>query len=972
MPKVFISYSHDSEEHRARVLALADRLNRQHVDCEIDQYVQGTPAEGWPIWMERMMEQSVFVLVVCTEVYLKRVKREEPSGVGKGVKWESLLSYQQIYDNDSLNLKFVPLVFAPSDAAHIPAPLKAATYYNPTDEEGYLALYRYLSGQPRAIKPKPEDRLELPPLNQQSAGNRPQKLIIDRLPTVIGDFFGREKELQLLDDALAAAQANPDNPPTRIIQFIAAGGTGKTKLLRHWLNQHDAELGDRIIWSFYSQGTSENKQVSASPLFTEAFKQLGLDPGAYTTDEDRADALAEQLAARRCLLVLDGLEPLQHGGKGMDGRLKERAMARLLKRLALSHSHLCIITSRISVYDIADRPCIQSHPLDNLTSEDGVRLLDSLGVQGPLREKERAVEEVEGHALTLHLLGNAVRTYLGRDIRRRDTLDTLIDDADGPGRHAFKVMQGYQQWLTDEQGQPLPELRLLYLLGLFVHPIDREVLEVLWQAQIEGLTDCISQRAWQVAIRDLQEKHRLLSEHPARPGLLDCHPLIREFFGGQLQRHQPEVWREAHERLYDYYRNLPEKELPDTLEEMQPLLAAVTHGCAAGEHQRTLVEVYYPRIQRDGGTNYLCEKIGYYNDDLAAVAHFFSIPWNTPATGMEKMWQAGVLNWAGFRLRALGRLREAFEPMQAHIEISLNMENWIEVAKGAGNLSELELTFGQVAVAVETGRLAVEFADRSGDGFMRMYSRTVLADVLHQTGNWTVALALFREAERIQQERQPSYFRLYSVQGFRYCDLLLAQSERVEEGIVEVLERAQQTLEWLIQNHMSLLSIGLDQLTLARANLLHNFLTDRENVGLVSDSVTRQNGLKNGTLTNLLDEDLSEARNWSVQAVAGLRASQRQDYLPRALLVQATLHRLTAEYPQAHDALQEVYDIAEPSGMRLHLTDYHLESARLFLAEYNSEQAREHADLADALIQATGYHRRDDELAELRRHLAQG
>lgn len=40
MSKVFISYSHDSPEHKDRVLALSDRLRADGVDCYIDQYEQ--------------------------------------------------------------------------------------------------------------------------------------------------------------------------------------------------------------------------------------------------------------------------------------------------------------------------------------------------------------------------------------------------------------------------------------------------------------------------------------------------------------------------------------------------------------------------------------------------------------------------------------------------------------------------------------------------------------------------------------------------------------------------------------------------------------------------------------------------------------------------------------------------------------------------------------------------------------------
>lgn len=72
-----------------------------------------------------------------------------------------------------------------------------------------------------------------------------------------------------------------------------------------------------------------------------------------------------------------------------------------------------------------------------------------------------------------------------------------------------------------------------------------------------------------------------------------------------------------------------------------------------------------------------------------------------------------------------------------------------------------------------------------------------------------------------------------------------------------------------------------------------------------------------------------------------------------------------------------MYDIAEPSGMRLHLTDYHLEMARLLIAERESPprfslekiepegiSLHEHVAKAAKLIEETGYKRRLPELQE--------
>jgi SEFIR domain len=43
LPRVFISYSHDSPDHQNRVLELVNRLRSDGIDAIIDQYVQSPP-----------------------------------------------------------------------------------------------------------------------------------------------------------------------------------------------------------------------------------------------------------------------------------------------------------------------------------------------------------------------------------------------------------------------------------------------------------------------------------------------------------------------------------------------------------------------------------------------------------------------------------------------------------------------------------------------------------------------------------------------------------------------------------------------------------------------------------------------------------------------------------------------------------------------------------------------------------------
>ena len=161
-PKVFISYSHDSEEHRARVRALADRLRADGVDCTIDLY-EPAPAEIWPIWMDRQIEKADFVLVVCTETYLRRFTGQEKPGVGRGVAFESVLIQGDLYDKSMWNEKFLPVLFD-ADAGVIPRPLRAYTLYRiDASDQGYEALLRRLTRQPRVVKPEVGPVKHLPP-----------------------------------------------------------------------------------------------------------------------------------------------------------------------------------------------------------------------------------------------------------------------------------------------------------------------------------------------------------------------------------------------------------------------------------------------------------------------------------------------------------------------------------------------------------------------------------------------------------------------------------------------------------------------------------------------------------------------------------------------------------------------------------------------------------------------------------------
>lgn len=163
-PKVFISYSHDSKEHQDRVLELSNKLRSEGIDCSLDQY-EDSPPEGWPKWMDRNVKKSEFVLVVCTQTYYNRVIGEDERGMG--IKWESTLIYQQLYNAGANNTKFIPVIFNDGKFENIPEPLQGATFYNVDNPQEYEKLYWRLRGR-KAEKPKLGKLRKLPVKERKS------------------------------------------------------------------------------------------------------------------------------------------------------------------------------------------------------------------------------------------------------------------------------------------------------------------------------------------------------------------------------------------------------------------------------------------------------------------------------------------------------------------------------------------------------------------------------------------------------------------------------------------------------------------------------------------------------------------------------------------------------------------------------------------------------------------------------------
>jgi len=837
-----------------------------------------------------------------------------------------------------------------------------------------------------------------------SQGDQAPRIAPSKLPkTGGGELVGRAEELAWLEGAWESGS-------THVVSIVAWGGVGKTSLVKEWTARLAArdwagtglqDVERYFDWSFYSQGTKDQTSATADLFIAEALEFFGDPDPKAGSPHDRGDRLSRLVAQRPTLLLLDGLEPLQYGPGPVRGELKDPALKALLKGLAQRPLQgLCVITTREAVKDLKTYhgKTVDERTLEHLSDEAGAYLLHSAGgrragaaeIEPEDEELMEACREVQGHALTLQLLGG----YLGRfhkgDIRRRDKVKLRKADAKTQGGHAFRVISAYERLFSGRLGilgwlerlvwkearvrraEGATPLSVLRLLGLFDRPANQGCIQALLEAPtIPGLTGPLTGLAeedWNDTLDQLSKLGLIASDSEgsdSEDAPLDAHPLVREYFGEKLKKENKEAWQAAHRRIYEHLTTTTEHQ-PATLPGLQPLYQAVAHGCLAGLHQQALFDVYVARINRGTESNgfYSTNQLGAFGADLGAVACFFDETWTRLSPNFSLAEQAWLLGATAFRLRALGRLNEALEPMRAALELGVTQQNWKAAASRASNLSELELTLGKVKEAVADGAQAVTFADRSGDGFIREVNRTTHAEALHQAGRRQTALPLFQEAEALQAERQREYPRLYSLRGFQYCDILLAEAERAVwrrflaaegsrrgwgggvgegEGLAgvceEVAERAKEWIAWRVPED-SRLDIALIDLTLGRAVLYRGVLAD-------------------GYLP------AASARAHLEAAVDGLRAAGRSDYLPGGLLTRAWLRFLEGEEAASRADLNEAWEIADRGGMLLFQADVSLTRARLFGDLSALQKARE-------IIGETGYGRRMPELEDAETALGVG
>jgi hypothetical protein len=460
-------------------------------------------------------------------------------------------------------------------------------------------------------------------------------------------FFGRRRELAVLDEALSGGAA-------AVVALVGPGGQGKTAIAREWLGRvaTGAMPVDGVyLWSFYR---GKDVDLCLRDWYAYATGTAAGDLSASWC----VDRLVAMLRRQRWAVVLDGTEVAQHEEGPWRGRFIHPELGRLLEDLASEPMPgAVVLTTRFTLPTLAQRPGARVLTLDTLDPASARELLAGLGVRGGPGELDAAAAVAGRHAKAVELLGTFLVHYHNGDARRWDRVPD-VRRAEGTGaeeHHVARVLAAFRAALPREVQdllalatafrEPPAEDRLLEYLASA--PV-RSLLHQAWARDFVPFAD--RPAGWLAArvqeLVDLRLLERVGAAGASPRGLvIDAHPLVRRGFEAARG---PGGRREGAAARADFLRGRPDRRRAATLEEARGAVELFHAWCEAGlwhEADATFAALDNPKHR------FLAPAL---ERDL--LAHFFPAgDWRRPPL------------WSGFRrhrslaiaLEMLGEFEEA-------------------------------------------------------------------------------------------------------------------------------------------------------------------------------------------------------------------------------------------------------------------------------------------------------------------------
>jgi tetratricopeptide (TPR) repeat protein len=296
--RVFVSYAHDSPQHRRLVLRFCSLLLKLGVDVRVDEWDTDLRRD-WFLWMIDQFRNADFVIVVASPRY-----RAAGDGTGapeahRGVQTESAVLRDFLYlDRATWTRKILPVILPGRSVDEIPLYLQphcASHYHLPKiNAAGAKELVKVLGRPPGPPAPG------IPAPSREWQAQRPA---VSTLPRGVPSFTGRAGEVDQLTTRIVIAG---DLGAAAVHVVNGMPGVGKTAFAVHVAQKVADRFPDGQLFLELHGHSPGREPVTPDDALRSLLLTIGVtERGIPSTLDDRARMWRDRLAGRRMLLVLD-------------------------------------------------------------------------------------------------------------------------------------------------------------------------------------------------------------------------------------------------------------------------------------------------------------------------------------------------------------------------------------------------------------------------------------------------------------------------------------------------------------------------------------------------------------------------------------------------------------------------------------------------------------------------------------------
>ncbi|HAW50431.1 TPA: hypothetical protein DCX16_05750, partial [bacterium] len=611
--------------------------------------------------------------------------------------------------------------------------------------------------------------------NQIQPQKTPKKGEVSSLPLSLHyqtppnpNFAGRTKLLETITQWYHSEKI-------KIGTLIAWGGVGKSALIRKWydtLAENKIHPDGIFWWGFYHHAEFER---FLDALF-EYLNQGKFDPSQIKTSWAKVDRIKELIVQGEYLIILDGLEEMQESADRF-GHLIHKEFVEFLHYIADARVRgLCLITTRYPMKDLENwtEMGYESISISELDLKDAKALLKKRGISGEENVFEEVIKRYKAHALTLTSLAGYLNKYYNGDIKNAPDITFVFEDDAKRWEDIHKLFRRYTEKMSEA------ELTFLKLFSLFRTEVKEADFTGLFRKPINGMA--LNKSLIEIENLDFIDLTNGMVEwqliyHNRERGTYTTHPLIKGYFESIFDEEEKKA---CHKTIYEYFGGKIAKDLPETLEKMQPLFEQVYHGCSAELYDEVFYNVYWEKIYRRK-KYFIYHKLGAWETNLSLARSFFpNGNFSQMPLVSKKDAQSWLLNEAGRALLSIGKPKEAKELFIRGINMVIEDNDWKNASRGYQNLVDLQFRTGELEKGFESAKKALEMAEKTNSYRDIRDSKVWLAWILHLLSKDKEAERYFNQADEL--EKKISGYRLCSLGGVFYADFLVSIG-RIDEAL---------------------------------------------------------------------------------------------------------------------------------------------------------------------------------------------